>query len=214
VKTAAAPIYGDVHVDLLTESQATRAGIEDALAKIAARAQPNDTFLFYIASHGGVNATSGEFLLVPQDVADLTSWQTIEQGAISESALISALAKIRARDTLLFIDTCYSGSVSAASLANVGQETGRYIISASSSAQEALDSYNGKDGVLIYALREAFGGDAPHDSHGIVGALSLGEYISQRVGELARERNHTQDAEFTAAQSQLNSFPVGQVSAP
>jgi hypothetical protein len=214
VKTAAAPIYGDVHVDLLTESQATRAGIEDALAKIAARAQPNDTFLFYIASHGGVNATNGEFLLVPQDVADLTSWQTIEQGAISESALISALAKIRARDTLLFIDTCYSGSVSAASLANVGQETGRYIISASSSAQEALDSYNGKDGVLIYALREAFGGDAPHDSHGIVGALSLGEYISQRVGELARERNHTQDAEFTAAQSQLNSFPVGQVSAP
>ncbi len=211
MKSAASPIYANVHVDLLTESQATRAGIVGALAKIAGVAQPNDTFLFYIASHGGVNASNGAFLLVPQDIKDLSSWQTIEQGAISETTLISALANIRARDTLLFIDTCYSGSVSAASLANVGQETGRYIISASSSAQEALDSYNGKDGVLIYALREAFGGDAPHNAQGVVGALSLGEYISERVGELARSRNHTQDAEFTAAQSQLNSFPVGEI---
>ena len=104
--------------------------------------------------------------------------------------------------------------MSAASLANVGQETGRYIISASSSAQEALDSYNGRDGVLIYALREAFSGEAPHDQHGIIGALSLGEYMSEQIGALARARNHTQDAEFTAAQSQLNSFPIGEVTSP
>jgi DNA-binding beta-propeller fold protein YncE len=211
VKQAASPVYANVRVTVLTETQATRAGILTALGNIAAQAQPGDTFLFYIASHGGVNATDGRFLLIPQDITNLTSWQSIEDGAITENALITALASIRARDSLLFIDTCYAGNVSAASLANVGQETGRYIISASSSAQEALDSYNGRDGVLIYALREAFMGDAPHDSHGIIGALSLGEYMSERVGELARQRNHTQDAEFTAAQSQLNSFPVGEV---
>jgi uncharacterized caspase-like protein len=96
-------------------------------------------------------------------------------------------------------------------LANVGQESGRYIISASSSAQEALDSYDGRDGVLIYALREAVEGDAPHDAHGVIGALSLGEYLSARVGELARQRGHAQDAQFTAAQSELNSFPVASV---
>jgi hypothetical protein len=211
VGQAAAPVYAQVHVTLLTEGQATKAGILGALAAIAKQAQPGDTFLFYIASHGGVNATDGRFLLVPQDIRDLSSWATIEQGAVTEGALVSALAAIRARDTLLFIDTCYAGAVSAANLANVGQESGRYIISASSSAQEALDSYDGKDGVLIYALREAFGGDAPHDAHGVIGALSLGEYISQRVGELARQRGHTQDAEFTAAQSELNSFPVAEV---
>ncbi len=213
IGAAAKPLYANVHVTLLTDAQATRAGIMAALAAVGRDAQPDDTFLFYIASHGGVNANDGRFLLIPQDIKDLTSWQTIEQGAITEPALISALAGIRARDALLFIDTCYSGNVSAASLANVGQETGRYIISASSSAQEALDSYNGRDGVLVYALRQAFAGDAPHDSAGVVGALSLGEYISQRIGELARERNHAQDAEFTAAQSQLISFPVGAVTA-
>ena len=214
VKQAASPVYANVSVTVLTETQATRAGILAALGHIAAQAQPGDTFLFYIASHGGVNATDGRFLLIPQDIANLTSWQTIESGAITENALITALAAIRARDSLLFIDTCYSGNVSAASLANVGQETGRYIISASSSAQEALDSYNGRDGVMVYALRQGFAGDAPHDSHGVIGALSLGEYMSERIGELARQRNHAQDAEFTAAQSQLNSFPVGEVTGP
>jgi hypothetical protein len=213
VKQAASPVYANVHVTLLTDAQATRAGILAALANVAGQAQPGDTFLFYIASHGGVNTNDGRFLLIPQDIKNLSSWQSIEDGAITENALISALANIRARDTLLFIDTCYAGNVSAASLANVGQETGRYIISASSSAQEALDSYNGRDGVLIYALREAFSGEAPHDSHGIVGALSLGEYMSEQIGALARARNHTQDAEFTAAQSQLNSFPIGEVTA-
>jgi hypothetical protein len=211
IDQAAAPIYPHTYVTLLTETQATKAGILAALKTIAQKAQPQDIFLFYIASHGGIDSNDNQFLLIPQDIHDLTSWSTIEAGALTETTLISALAAIRARDTLLFIDTCYAGAVSAASLANVGQESGRYIISASSSAQEALDSYDGKDGVLIYALREAFSGDAPHDSHNIIGALSLGEYLSERVTELARQRNHDQTAEFTAAQSQLNSFPVAAI---
>jgi WD40 repeat protein len=211
VGKAAAPDYAHVQVNLLTEGQATRAGILGALADVAAKAQPGDTFLFYVASHGGVNSSDGQFLIVPEDISDLSSWGTIEKGSVTESALVKALAAIRARDTLLFIDTCYAGAVSAANLANMGQESGRYIISASSSAQEALDSYDGKDGVLIYALRQAVSGDAPHDSHGVIGALSLGEYLSERVGALARQRGHTQDAAFTAAQSQLNSFPVASV---
>jgi len=211
VKKAASPIYANAHVTLLTDTQATRAGILAALASVAAQAKPQDMFLFYVASHGGVNSADGKFLLIPQDIKDLSSWQSIEQGAIPESTLISALAKIRARDTLLFIDTCYAGNVSAASLANIGQETGRYIISASSSTQEALDSYNGHDGVMVYALRQAFDGDAPHDKQGIIGALSLGEYMSEEVGELAQEKDHTQTAEFTASQSLLNSFPVARL---
>jgi len=211
VQQAAAPIYPHTAVTLLTETQATKAGILAALKSIAQKAQPQDTFLFYIASHGGIDTNDQEFLLIPQDIHDLTSWSTIEAGALTESTLISALASIRARDTLLFIDTCYAGAVSAASLANVGQESGRYIISASSSAQEALDSYDGKDGVLIYALREAFSGEAPHDSHNIIGALSLGEYLSQRITALARQRNHDQTAQFTAAQSQLISFPIAAI---
>jgi WD40 repeat protein len=211
VSQAAGPLYSSTHVTLLTDGQATKAGILAALSAVAAQAQPQDTFLFYIASHGGVNSTDNKFLLIPQDIHDLSSWNAIEAQAITEDQLVSALAQIRARDSLLFIDTCYSGNFSAASLANVGQESGRYIISAASSTQEALDSYNGHDGLVIYALRQGFEGAAPHDSQGVIGALSLGEYVSGEISSLASARGHTQNGSFTAAQAQLNSFPVGEV---
>ena len=71
VKQAASPVYANVHVTLLTDAQATRAGILAALANVAGQAQPGDTFLFYIASHGGVNTNDGRFLLIPQDIRTL-----------------------------------------------------------------------------------------------------------------------------------------------
>ena len=36
-------------------------------------------------------------------------------------------------------------------LANLGHETGRYLLTASTSVQEALDSYDNKNGVFVYA---------------------------------------------------------------
>jgi hypothetical protein len=86
VGKAAAPDYAHVQVNLLTDAQATRAGILAALADVAAKAQPGDTFLFYVASHGGVNASDGQFLIVPQDIKDLSSWGTIEAGSVTERA--------------------------------------------------------------------------------------------------------------------------------
>jgi uncharacterized caspase-like protein len=139
------------------------------------------------------------------------SWQTITDTAIDETTLISALANIRARDALLFLDTCYSGKVTADALANVGHETGRYLLAASSSVQEALDSYDEHNGVFAYAIHEALAGRAPHGADGIVSALSLGEYMSTRVGEVARQKGHDQDAVFKTAQQELRSFPVGRV---
>ncbi|MDE2005772.1 MAG: caspase family protein, partial [Rhodospirillales bacterium] len=205
-------VFASEHVVLLTDAQATRAGILAAFARLATEVRPEDTFLFYVASHGArAEGTSGAFLLVPEDVSDLSSWDAVARQAIGERALVAALAAIRARDALLFIDTCYSGAVSADALANVGHETGRYLISAASSVQEALDTYDGKHGLMVYALARAFAGDAPHGTDGMIGALSLGEYLSREIDVLARRKGFTQNAMFKTAQENLRSFPVGAV---
>jgi hypothetical protein len=65
--------------------------------------------------------------------------------------------------------------------------------------------------VFIYALREALAGRAGQDGDGNIGALTLGGYVSKRVGQLAPERNHDQDAEFKAARSELRPFPIGKI---
>ncbi len=204
-------LFSSVNVTLLVDSEATRAGILDAFDHLAGQVRPNDTFLFYVASHGVRSQGDGRFLLIPQDVADLTSWQAVGSAAIDETTLIATLSRIRARNALLFLDTCYSGAVTADALANVGHETGRYLLAASSSLQEALDSYDNRNGVFVYAVREAMEGRAPHGSDDIVSALALGEYVSERVGVLARQKGHDQDAVFKTAQEELHSFPIGEV---
>jgi hypothetical protein len=67
--------------------------------------------------------------------------------------------------------------------------------------------------VFVYAMHEALTGRAGMDASGNIGALGLGEYVSRRVGELARQKGHEQDAVFRTAQRDLRSFPVARVSA-
>lgn len=45
----------------------------------------------------------------------------------------------------------------------------------------------------------------------MISALALGEYVSERVGQLARQKGHDQDAVFKTAQEELHSFPIGEV---
>ena len=211
IQRAGAHLFSAIDVTQLTDQQATRSAILDAFDRLAARIRPNDTFLFYVASHGVRSEGDGRFLLIPQDVADISSWQALGSAAIDETTLIGALSRIRARDALLFLDTCYSGAVTADALANVGHETGRYLLAASSSLQEALDSYDSSNGVFVFAVREGLQGRAPHGSDDVVSALALGEYVSARVGQLARQKGHDQDAVFKTAQEELHSFPIGEV---
>ena len=204
-------VFSVVDVTLLIDQQATRAAILDSFDRLAGRVRPNDTFLFYVASHGVRSQNDGRFLLIPQDVTDLASWQAVGRAAIDETTLIGALSRIRAHDALLLLDTCYSGAVTADALANVGHETGRYLLAASTSLQEALDSYDSRNGVFVYALREGLQGRAAHGPDDMISALALGEYVSGRVGQLARQKGHDQDAVFKTAQQELRSFPIGQV---
>ena len=210
-RSVGAPYFRDVVVTRLIDADATRAGILDALARVAQQAGPADTFLFYAATHGLRNTADGRFLLIPHDAAAPTSMEALASSALDETTLIAALARIRTRNGLLLLDTCYSGQVTAESLANVGHETGRYLLTASTSVQEALDSYDNRNGVFLYAIREALTGRAAHGPDGVVTALSLGEYVSYRVGELARKKGHEQDALFRTAQRDLRLFPLGKM---
>jgi hypothetical protein len=208
IRAAATPLYQSVETTLLLDKDATRTGILAAFNRLSREIRPRDTFLFYVASHGVLDETTDRFLLIPQDMSDVSSWQAMARQAIDENTLVSALSRIEARDALLFIDTCHSGKVTADNLANVGHETGRYLLTASSSVQEALDSYDNRNGVFVYAVHEALTGRAGHDVDGNIGALTLGEYVSRRVGQLAGEKHHAQDAAFRAAQKDLHSFPI------
>jgi hypothetical protein len=208
LRTGGAGLYEGVDTTMLTDGEATREGILRALADAARTVRPQDTFVFYIAGHGVRVEQNGGFLFIPSDIGQPSTMADITRRALDDDALITALAGIRARDGFLLIDTCYAGQIALDSLSALGNETGRYLLAAASSVQEALDSYDNQNGVFAYALREGLRGRAAKDADGRVSALALGEYVTRRVPELAGERQHRQNAVFRTATRDLRSFAM------
>lgn len=202
-------LFQEVVATLLTDAQATRANILTALDAAARLARPEDTFVLYLAGHGVRADADRRFLFLPHETAAPTAdMQALQRSALDEGALVAAISRIRARDGFLFIDTCHAGQVTIDSLAALGNETGRFLLAASTSVQEALDSYDDRNGVFAFAVREGLTGRAAADQEGRVSALALGEWVTRRVPQLAAERQHRQDAVFRSAQRDLRSFPL------
>jgi uncharacterized caspase-like protein len=202
-------LFREVVATLLTDAQATRANILAALDAAARMARPEDTFVLYLAGHGVRAEADRRFLFLPHEAAAPTSdMLALQRSALDEGALVAAISRIRARDGFLFIDTCHAGQVTIDSLAALGNETGRFLLAASTSVQEALDSYDDRNGVFAFAVREGLTGRAAADQEGRVSALALGEWVTRRVPQLAAERQHRQDAVFRSAQRDLRSFPL------
>lgn len=204
-------LFRDIDLRILPSARATRRGVLDALASVARDTAPADTFILYIAGHGIVSQPGNRFLFLPSDVRDTSSMTALRSQTIDDATLVAALARIRARDAFILIDTCYAGQIDIDQLAAIGNDTGRFLLAASSSVQEALDSYDDRNGVFAYALMEGLRGRAAVDAEGRVTALALGEWVTRRVPQLAREKGHQQNAVFRAAQRDLRSFPIAVV---
>jgi uncharacterized caspase-like protein len=211
LRAQAAGLFQDVRVTVLRDAEATRAGVLGALEIAARDTLPGDTFVLYIAGHGVRTEPDNRFLFLPHDVTDGTSWDALRRQGLEDTTLVAAVSRIRARDGFLLLDTCHAGQLTLDQLSALGNETGRFLLAASTSVQEALDSYDDRNGVFAYALREGLQGRAAVDGEGRVSALALGEWVMRRVPQLAAEKRHRQDAVFRTAQRDLRSFPMAQV---
>ena len=211
LRARAGSLFREVRVTVLRNRQATRRGVLDALEEVARTTLPTDTFVLYIAGHGVRTEPDQRFLFLPHDVTDTSNWTTLRRQGIEDSALVAAIARIRARDGLLLLDTCHAGQLTMDQLSALGNETGRFLLAASTSVQEALDSYDDRNGVFAFAVREALQGRAATDGEGRVSALALGEWVMRRVPQLAAEKRHRQDAVFRTASRELRSFPLAMV---
>ena len=136
----------------------------------------------------------------------------IKKQGLSGGDLVAHLGKIGTKNGFLFLDTCHAGAIRLdTGPARINQESGRYILVASQSIQEALNSYDGKNGVFAYAVLEGLKGKArPSSSTGPVDDIDLGFYVANRVEELAKQQNHDQSSSFKISAEDARRFPIGQ----
>lgn len=208
LKTAAGgEIYSSVETSLLLDAEATEPAITAQLKKIAETAQPQDSVVVYIAGHGVVGEKTGLYYFVHHDVSGLDA---VETEGISQNRLIELIGAIRSQNILLMIDTCHSGAFPAEAAGAIVNETGYYVLAASSDAEQALDGYNARNGVFAHAVLTGLRGGAP-SFDGVIDTLQLGTYVRRKVPKLALEKGHRQSAQFRSSGGDLRDFPIAKV---
>jgi uncharacterized caspase-like protein len=146
----------------------------------------------YFAGHGVANDADGEYYFLPVDFRYKDRKSIVEQG-ISKKEILDDLVKIKAEKSILFFDTCNSGSfLEAASSRGLTEKTavdrlkraiGRVMIVASSNTQVALEGYKGH-GVFTYVLMDGIAGKADSDRNGFVSVKELSIYVESVVPEI------------------------------
>ena len=190
LKTAGGKLFDEIKVHTLFDDTVRRGQIADAFGQLSATVQPEDVFVLYLAGHGVTDREDGNYYFLPVDFR-FTDEASVRQQALSNAFFQENMAKIRAGKSLVLLDTCNSGSFQAAktrgieektAMARLVKATGRATLMASSSAQVALEGYQGH-GVFTWALIEGLKGKAAsRDNQITVG--SLADYVGDTLPEL------------------------------
>ncbi|HEY1506288.1 MAG TPA: caspase family protein [Stellaceae bacterium] len=215
VRQGAQPLYREVDAYELYDDQATAAGIGKALDDIASKAESTDVLLVYLSGHG--EQVDSDYYFITQDFRmpsaddDAAVEDAIKKQGLSGEDLVTHLGKIGTKNGFLFLDTCHAGAIRLdTGPARINQESGRYILVASQSIQEALDSYDGKNGVFAYAVLQGLNGKARPAAIGPVDDIDLGFYVANQVETLAKQKNHDQSSSFKISAEDARRFPIGQ----
>lgn len=169
-------LFSSINTTLLTNAEGSRAGIVEAFARLSARAQPQDVFVFFYAGHGIAAPGSGigdtEFYFVLPEVTQMTSSDQLVASGISGTEFQELVSNVPARKQLLILDACNSGAVAEAfgfgvrgaaeefALSRLSRATGSALIAASREDQFAQEFDTLGQGALTHVLLQGLAGDA------------------------------------------------------
>ena len=209
--------YRTVQVTELYDDEATRDGVIAALRALASQVAPQDSVLVYLAGHGIADEQGYRFI-----TSNVGGLDRLADG-LDGGTLLSSLGDIPAANVFVFLDTCQAGAFDIKGPADFAHESGYYVLTAATSLQSALDSYDGRNGVFAHAVAEGLLGGAGA-SEGDIDALQLGVYVRRVVPKLAasvrpagaEEQGYEQTAVFKAAAGDFQEFPIAgqEVAAP
>ena len=206
-------LYRDVEVKLVTEAEATRDNIADALDWLQRQVTQHDVGMLFLSGHGHNDPGMGyTFLPVNADPDKLK--RTGVTMADIRSTLNSMPGKVVA-----FLDTCHSGNVfgpaTKAGFTDItgvindlaSAENGVVVFSSSTGRQLSLEDKVWNNGAFTKALVEGIDGKGDLQGNGRVTFKTLDVYVTGRVKELTKGRQ----SPVTQAPGGVNDFPLAVV---
>jgi len=188
--------YPPDNVRLLVDGQATRAALQQELARLAQGCDSDSTVFVYISSHGGrieSGPYAGEYLL-PVDTA-YTSAAAIAQTALSSAELTAAFGAILARKLIIAFDCCHAGGLgqpkdaagpalksglSEQSYEALKAGRGRVILAASRGDEVSWIMPGAANSLFTQHLLAGLRGGAPGPG-GVIRIFDLFNYLQPRV---------------------------------
>jgi hypothetical protein len=188
-------LWREVQVNLLTNRQATRANLLEALEALAQKATPEDVVMIFLSGHG-VQDRTGDFYLVPWD-GDL---EKLRSTGVNLFEFEKTIAELPSK-VLVLIDACHAGAVDhpgwkgieAVPLIRAFQRGGGgvTVLSSSTGAEESREHEDWQHGAFTYALLEGLQeGKADLIQDGVIQVSELLAYVKNRVPELTRYLQH------------------------
>jgi len=177
------PVWGEDHIQLLTDADATQDNIGEAITGwLAPREDETDVVLFFFSGHGGRD------FLCPYD-----SLIYSYANDIFTNELNSWLEVLDSENIIVIIDTCMSGSF-------VRDASGRgwVVLSACGANEEAYDESALRHGTFAYYILEAFQEFETADANGDY-ELSIEEifnYAQPRTTEYEPEQHPEMGDEY------------------
>ena len=174
---------------VLTNAEATVAGVRRAFAEVAAQAGPQDTFLFFFSGHGDQTdvTVSG---LEPDGKSEAI---VLRDGEISDADMAELFGGLRTRLSLLVLDSCFSGGFAR----NVVDRPG--VMGLFSSEEDLTSAVADKfqaGGYLSHFLRVGMGGEADGDGDRLVTAGELATYLRRQFrDQVENVESETQDGQ-------------------
>ncbi len=184
-------VFGEVKTKTLSNSEATKANIEDAIRQIKGKAAKDDLVLIYFAGHGA--ESNGNFYLEPTDVkADPSD---LEASSVDNRWVLEEISRYSA-PTLYFLDASYptkgdaGATVGNSNMDAVSNDFGKVIdsddeirifVSSTSSKQKSNAGSEDKGSLFTSAMLEGLDGKADQNGNGVVTVEELGDYVSDRV---------------------------------
>ncbi len=187
--------YQEENVVVLLNERAAKGDLEKYLEGwLPNRVEKDDTVFVYYSGHGAPNPKTGEAYLVPYD-GDPTFVNTT---GYPLKRLYDNLAKLPAKETVVVLDSCFSGaggrSVIGKGMRPVGLSVenpviaaGKTVVVAASAGDQISSTYDQKGhGLLTYFFLKGLQGDGDQNKDGAIDLSELYSYLKPQVERVAR----------------------------
>ncbi len=184
----------NIHYELLTDNNATKAKIIDKINDLSKKIKPNDSFILFVAGHGVL--LQNQYYMLTSDFDGNVNESTV----LSSNEIVEMSKKIKSLSQLFIFDTCHAGGVDYivsglydARMSVLAKKMGLHIYASANSKEAAMDGYQG-NGLFTYTLLDGLNNKKEADTNkdNKISLVELGEYSKTATTEISKKIGHQQ----------------------